>query len=531
MNKIINSVLAMAMVAVSFSSCSDVPAPYDIPNNGKDTVIVDNDSIYLQESFASSFGAFTVKTVVGTPWAIDYSTAKATGYDNTAKTTTASESYIVSKAIDLSKSKGAYLSYSYILRYASANAANKVLITDNYTGDPTTTTWTDMTGTLTEGADWTTFATYSKNIPTNFIEKSDIVVALYYKCNATSSSTIEVKSLLLKEGKVSDTTTPTTPADGVYANETFGTSFGSFTAKTTKGTGWITDFSTAKATGYDNGTKVTTPSESYLVSSAMDLSASKGAAVAFSYILRYYTNNGAAVNGVADKVYITDNYTGDPKTTTWTDMTGTLTEGADWTTFSSFSQNIPAAFLGKKNVVVALYYACESSSSTWEVKNLTIKEGTSSGGNTGGGTTTGTTTTVTMSSFGLANATALSTYTLSDGTTLTFAQEGGSTAPTYYTSGTSARMYAQNSVTVTSGSKNITSVALTCADPYNTTVYTGNDQLYGSAGGTTVTPTKSGTTVSFTGFSNTSLKIVNDYTATSAGTQLRIVSLVITYAN
>jgi len=212
-------------------------------------------------------------------------------------------------------------------------------------------------------------------------------------------------------------------------------------------------------------------------------------------------------------------------------MTGTLTEGADWTTFSSFSQNIPAAFLGKKNVVVALYYACESSSSTWEVKNLTIKEGTSSGGNTGGGTTTGTTTTVTMSSFGLANATALSTYTLSDGTTLTFAQEGGSTAPTYYTSGTSARMYAQNSVTVTSGSKNITSVALTCADPYNTTVYTGNDQLYGSAGGTTVTPTKSGTTVSFTGFSNTSLKIVNDYTATSAGTQLRIVSLVITYAN
>jgi hypothetical protein len=526
MNKIINSVLAIAMIAISFSSCSDVPAPYEEPNNGSDTIIVDkNDSIYLQESFASSFGDFTVSTVVGTPWAIDYSTAKATGYDNSTKTTTASESYIVSKAIDLSKSTGAYLSYSYILRYVNAsNTSNKVLITDNYTGDPTTTTWTDITGTLTEGSDWTTFATYSKNIPTDFIGKSNVVVALYYKCNATSSSTIEVKDLLLKEGEVSDT--PTTPDDGVYASETFGSSFGSFTAKTVKGTEWIIDYSTAKATGYDSSTKTTTESESYLVSSAMDLSASTGATVAFSYILRYYTSGGSVVNGVADKVLITDNYTGDPSTTSWTDMTGTLTEGSDWTTFSSFSQSIPAAFIGKKNVVVALYYACGSSSSTWEVKNLTIKESTS-----GGGETEGNTTTVAMSSFGLANATALSTYTLSDGTTLTFAQEGGSTAPTYYTSGTAARMYAQNSVTITSSSKEITGVVLTCADPYNTTVYTGNDQLYGSAGSTTVTPTKSGTTVSFTGFSSTSLKIVNDWTATSAGTQLRIVSLVITYAN
>lgn len=533
MNKIINSVFAMAMAAISFSSCSDVPAPYDIPNNGNDTVIVDNDSIYLQESFASSFGAFTVKTVVGTPWAIDYSTAKATGYDNGTKITTASESYIVSKAMDLSKSSGAYLSFSYILRYVSTNNSNKVLITDNYTGDPTTTTWTDISGTLTEGADWTTFATYSKDIPTSFIGKSNIVVALSYKCNATSSSTIEVKNLLLKEGKASDTPTPT-PTDGVYANETFGTSFGSFTAKTIKGTAWIADYSTAKATGYDNTSKVTTPSESYLVSSAMDLSASKGATVAFSYILRYYTNNGAAVSGVADKVLITDNYTGDPSTTTWTDMTGTLTEGKDWTTFSSFSQSIPAAFIGKKNVVVALYYACESSSSTWEVKNLTIKEGTSTGGNTGGNTggeTTGNTTTVAMSSFGLANTTPLTTYTLSDGTTLTFAQEGGSTPPAYYTSGTTARMYAQNSVTITSSSKAITSVVLTCADPYNSAVYTGNDLLSGTAGSTTVTPTKSGTTVSFTGFSNTSLKIVNGYTDVKGGTQLRIVSLVITYAN
>jgi hypothetical protein len=530
MNKIFNTIAAAAIAALTFSSCADVPEPYEIPSNGNDTTVVKNDSVYISESFASGFGSFTVKTITGTPWAIDYSTAKATGYDNSSKVTTASESYIVSSPIDLSKSNGAYLSFSYILRYSSTNASNKVLITDNYTGDPSTTTWTDITGTMTDGSDWTTFATYSQNIPTTFIGKSNVVVALSYKCNATSSSTIEVKNLLMKEGKVSNDT-PTTPDDGVYASETFTSSFGSFTAKTVKGTPWIIDFSTAKATGYDSSTKTTTASEGYLVSSAMDLSASTGATVAFSYILRYYTTSGTVTSGVADKVLITDNYTGDPSTTTWTDMTGTLTEGSDWSTFASFSQSIPSAFIGKKNVVVALYYACAASSSTWEVKNLTIKEGTGTTGGETGGETSDNTITVAMSSFNLGNATDLNTQTLSDGTTLTFAQEDGTNGPKYYTSGTAARMYAKNSLTITSASKKITSVVITCTDPYNGTNYNGNDQLYGTAGSTTVTPTKTGTTtVSFTGFSDNALKIVNDYTATSAGTQLRILSLAITYA-
>ena len=170
------------------------------------------------------------------------------------------------------------------------------------------------------------------------------------------------------------TTTPDTPADG-YINETFSKSFGTFTLKTIKGTPWIIDsYGYAKATGYENVSKVTTPSESYLVSKAIDLSTSKGATLKFSYILRYATFNGVPTEGVKNQVLITENYTGDPTTTKWTDITGTLTEGTDWKTWSTYTYDL-APYKGKKNIVIAFHYACEAKSGTWEIKELSVKEG------------------------------------------------------------------------------------------------------------------------------------------------------------
>lgn len=168
--------------------------------------------------------------------------------------------------------------------------------------------------------------------------------------------------------------TPDTPSDD-YINETFGTSFGTFSVSNVSGTPWVIDYSSAKATGYDNASKTTTPSESYLVSSPVDLSKSAGASISFQYILRYYTNYGTPYGGMSDKVLITDNYTGNPATTKWTDMTGMLTEGADWETWCQYVRNIPSEFIGKKNVVIALLYTCSDRSATWEVKNLKLKEG------------------------------------------------------------------------------------------------------------------------------------------------------------
>lgn len=372
--KKIYSVLTIFAAIMGLASCEDVPQPYNTPtpDGKKDTTTVKTND-YINETFSSNFGSFTAKTVKGTPWVIDFKTAKATGYNGTTKETIASDAYLVSQPVDLTKSTGAYLQFDYILRYVRQGTTNQVLITDNYTGDAATTNWTDITGTLVEGSDWVTFSTYKKNIPSQFIGKNNIVIAIRYACT-TTSSTWEVKNLKLAEGKVQEDTPTPTPTTGDYLNETFATGFGVFTAKTVKGTPWIIDFKTAKATGYDNAAQKTTESDAYIISPAIDLSNSKGATLQFEYILRYYTRDGKVVTGVADEVLITDEYDGDPSSPRWEDITGKLTEGSDWTTFSTYKMDIPSGYLGVKTVYIALHYTCKNSSSTWEVKNLTLKE-------------------------------------------------------------------------------------------------------------------------------------------------------------
>ena len=658
--------MAFAIAAFALTACEDVPAPYEIPTSGDTEEPVEGE--YLNESFASNFGDFNVHTVAGTPWVIDFSTAKASGYDNSSQETTPSESYLVSPAIDLSNSTAAHLEFEYILRYATnygtpdPTRVNRVLITDAYTGDPTTTEWDDITGQLTEGSDWETFSDYNYNLDAKYIGKQEVRVALYYSCQS-QSATWEVRNLKLLEGAGEDTPeTPTTGegdgteanpynvagaiaaatgsgvyvrgyivgyvsgrsyedgvvfsadtctvttnlliadaadvtdasvcmpvqlpigdvrnglnlsqnkgnirqevllygdlsayfnvpgvrsvtyakigesefgskpsqgGEGEYLNESFSSDFGVFTVQTVSGTPWIIDFSTAKASGYDNSTQVTTASESYLVSPAIDLTSATSVNISFEYILRYVTNSGEPVPGVENKVLITDNYTGDAATTDWTDITGTLTEGRDWATFSDYSATVPAEFIGKSGVVIAFYYACGESSGTWEVRNLVVADGEQGGGeNPGGGEVSGNTLTADLSTFGYGNSDDVDNIELSDGTLLTFAQEGGNNHPKYYDATGGVRMYALNSLTIAAGSKTIIGVRLEC-DVYKGENYVGNAQLYAEANGTRITPNVNDATVTFSGFSSNTLKIVNDWTTNSGGTQLRIKVIEVTYA-
>lgn len=331
----------------------------------------------------------------------------------------------------------------------------------------------------------------------------------------------------------SGSTTPDTPADG-YINETFSKSFGSFTAKTIKGTAWVIDsHGYAKATGYDNASKITTPSESYIVSKAIDLSASKSATLEFSYILRYVTKNGAPVEGVKNQVLITDNYTGDPATTKWTDITGTMKEGTDWATWETYKHDL-SDFKGKKNVVIALHYACAASSGTWEVKNLSVKEATGGTPDTpskpdtpatkdgitidgttvtlsnAAATTTGASVELDLNAAGLVNQAAVETVKFSDGSTVTFDANGQENGPKFYTNTKGVRVYANNKL-IFKGIKKIKQIVMTC-DSYNGTNHVGN---------ATATIEFSGTTATYT----------NLFTETTGGgVQLRVKTIKIVYS-
>lgn len=331
----------------------------------------------------------------------------------------------------------------------------------------------------------------------------------------------------------SGSTTPDTPADG-YINETFSKNFGSFTAKTIKGTAWVIDsYGYAKATGFfDKDSQTTTPSESYIVSKAIDLSASKSATLEFSYILRYVTKNGVPVEGVKNQVLITDNYTGDPATTKWTDITGTMKEGTDWATWETYKHDL-SDFKGKKNVVIALHYACAASSGTWKVKNLSVKEATGGTPDTpskpdtpatdgitidgttvtlsnAAATTTGASVELDLNAAGLVNEAAVETVKFSDGSTVNFDANGQQNGPKFYTKTKGVRVYANNKL-IFKGIKKIKQIVMNC-DSYNGTNYVGN---------ATATIEFSGTTATYT----------NLFTETTGGgVQLRVKTIKIVYA-
>jgi hypothetical protein len=158
------------------------------------------------------------------------------------------------------------------------------------------------------------------------------------------------------------------------------------------------------------------------------------------------------------------------------------------------------------------------------------KTNEASGGNDNtGGNDTGSGSSITAV-FGDLDCTNIASIKLSDGTEIVVAQEDGKSAPIYHESTKIIRIYARNSVTINAGSKKISKVEL-AYDTYNGTAYKGNDEMYGEAGGSKITPAKDDKNVTFSNINSSTLKVVNWLeSGNSGGTQFRITGLTITYA-
>lgn len=122
------------------------------------------------------------------------------------------------------------------------------------------------------------------------------------------------------------------------------------------------------------------------------------------------------------------------------------------------------------------------------------------------------------------------TITFGDAT-ITFEKNDGNNAPMYYWNKNEAlrsvRMYAKNSMKMTA-TKTIAKVVIKCAAPYKGTNYNGNDQMTTTAG--TISKSDDKLSVTIDGINSKSFTLANEYTAITKGTQLRIVSMTITYA-
>ena len=214
MKKFIYSMMALAFTATAFTSCEDVPSPYDNPNNKKNEPA---QGTYFEEALTQNLGKFEVNTTKGYGWKIDRNAATVTGYDFTTKTNQESESYLVSPKIDLKGAKEAYLKFGYILNYGNRNSTTRILITKSFNGNPATTQWEDITGTLNTPSttQWSDYDIYAKDLDAKYLGDT-IRIAFHFAAPATESRTWKVKEVLVKEGKASEvnqggTPTPTPP--------------------------------------------------------------------------------------------------------------------------------------------------------------------------------------------------------------------------------------------------------------------------------------------------------------------------------
>ena len=533
--------LALAFAALCFTACEDVPAPYNIFSEGAGQGT--GSHLPYTVTFESSLGDFTTENTVGDfPWTCQHSCAQITSYIDTdgdgTKENNPATSWLISPAFDLTGVEAAHVSFDYILRYANASdlATNyQVLVSKDYTKDAgvAAASWTVLPLDLVQVSDWDTWTnTGNLNIPAAFCNTANVTIALRYIAQA-KAATWEVKNFVLDQGAgdqgAGDNGGGSGEEGGVKTlpySEEFSTTLGGFKNYTTSGEGaWTIDYSTAKATGYDNASKVTTAGTYYLVSPEISLAGQTAVHLSYEYILRY--NKGDE----NQQVFITDAFNEATPAEGWTLLVDKHTEGTDWTTFAKEDIAIPAAYLGKTVRIAFRYNTNAESGSTWEVKNFAIAagapgEGGNTGGEGGGSVDTPITNdyiTVTAASFGLENQAAVTELKLSDGTTLTFDGGGNTNPPKYYNAGNNIRMYPKNTMTV-KASKKIAAIVLN-VDKYNGTICNASGDISANPGSVST----SEQVVTISNVNATSTVITNTSTTTSTPSQIRWISLTVYY--
>ena len=146
MKKTIKSLLAIAVAALTFHSCADVPEPYQIPDGGGSGGNLPEGTIFKQV-FSSEKGDFIIKNLSMAEglsgsdiWTTGASYIKATTYlqlsGETAKKNHNADSWLISPKVSLKDLTTAYVILNHSTGYlngAKPATCLKVMVSDNYT--------------------------------------------------------------------------------------------------------------------------------------------------------------------------------------------------------------------------------------------------------------------------------------------------------------------------------------------------------------------------------------------------------------
>lgn len=488
MKRFFHFMTVIALAALTLTGCDDVPMPYNQPNIKPNEPSATSSLPYSD----SNLKDWTVSTVTGADWSLGSTYAKATGYNGGTKTTTATETWLVSPTINTTTSDGAVISFDHVIRYVK-NATDinnhEMYISADYTGDVNTATWTKLNYKPVESATqtWDFYAAAPIQIPEEYLNKN-VVIAFKFTCNDQNSTTWEIKNFNVKEGKTeeggSDTPTTSEPKGS-------GTQADPYNAVAANKAASALSSSDKKENVYVTG----------IISKVGDFNSK------YSELNYYISDDGKESS---EQFYV---YGGLGKDGAKFTSASDLKVGQKVTvvgTLINFQGNTPEMQYGSK--IVSLE---GEGSGTTTPETPTSGEAVSISGNiltlTNTKATAGTeTATIDLSQQGFVDSKPVTEAKFSDGTTITFDKGNGSSAPTFYTKTKGVRVYLNNTITF-NATRPIAKIVITCD------VYSGTNEV----GNKTATVTFSGNTAVYTNA---------DPSPTKGGVQLRAQTITITYA-
>lgn len=333
MKKILNALFLTLLAVFTFSSCSDVPAPYDILGEG-DVPGLTGDGT---KENPYNIEAAQQKQDGSIAWVQEYIVGTIENYEDPSGS---------------AKFATPFTAKNNLLIAASAtemNVKNCVVVQ------------------LSSGTELYTKLNLAEN-SANLGHVISIQGSLekfygFPGVKSTTAAILDGKEIGEEQGEG--------PANA-YINESFKSSLGEFKSVSVSGTlSWINDFSSAMIKGGSAEAKF--PSETWLVAPTIDLTKETEAYITFKHAINYAD---AATIKDYHQLMISKDYNGDVSQASWTNLSIVMASGNSFTFVSSGNVSIPADFIGQNKVTIALKYtSTETTGSTWEVQNFIVAPG------------------------------------------------------------------------------------------------------------------------------------------------------------
>ena len=333
MKKILNALFMTLLAVFTFSSCSDVPAPYDILGEG-DVPGLTGDGT---KENPYNIEAAQQKQDGSIAWVQGYIVGTIENYEDPSGS---------------AKFATPFTAKNNLLIAASAtemNVKNCVVVQ------------------LSSGTELYTKLNLAEN-SANLGHVISIQGSLekfygFPGVKSTTAAILDGKEIGEEQGEG--------PANA-YINESFKSSLGEFKSVSVSGTlSWINDFSSAMIKGGSAEAKF--PSETWLVAPTIDLTKETEAYITFKHAINYAD---AATIKDYHQLMISKDYNGDVSQASWTNLSIVMASGNSFTFVSSGNVSIPADFIGQNKVTIALKYtSTETTGSTWEVQNFIVAPG------------------------------------------------------------------------------------------------------------------------------------------------------------